>query len=143
MVLCVCMHVYHMHAQCPGRSEAVTRALATVIAVGCQPPCRFWDLSPGPLQEQQMYLPADPSIQHHHCNGRVLMCAPAWLQTHSLPAQLPSRWDPSRCCHVHNTIILMGFCSMETKPIYEGGQHTLSPFHDLLLKVGWLLWGVL
>jgi hypothetical protein len=30
---------------------------------GCEPPCADWDLNLGPLEEQSMLLPAEPSRQ--------------------------------------------------------------------------------
>ena len=34
-----------------------------VITSGCEPPCRCWDLNSGPLEEQSVLLPAEPSLQ--------------------------------------------------------------------------------
>jgi hypothetical protein len=31
---------------------------------GCEPPCGCWDLNSGPLEEQSVLLPAEPSCQH-------------------------------------------------------------------------------
>ena len=33
------------------------------ITDGCEPPCGCWELSSGPLEEQSMLLPAEPSLQ--------------------------------------------------------------------------------
>jgi hypothetical protein len=30
---------------------------------GCEPPCGFWDLNSGPLEEQSALLTAEPSLQ--------------------------------------------------------------------------------
>jgi hypothetical protein len=30
---------------------------------GCEPPCGCWDLNSGPLEEQSVLLPAEPSLQ--------------------------------------------------------------------------------
>ena len=30
---------------------------------GCEPPCGFWDLNSGPLEEQSVLLPTEPSLQ--------------------------------------------------------------------------------
>jgi hypothetical protein len=34
-----------------------------LITGGCEPPCGCWDLNSGPLQEQSLLLPAEPSCQ--------------------------------------------------------------------------------
>jgi hypothetical protein len=33
------------------------------IADGCEPPCGFWELNSGPLEEQSVLLTAEPSLQ--------------------------------------------------------------------------------
>jgi hypothetical protein len=33
------------------------------FADGCEPPCGFWDLNSGPLEEQSMLLTTEPSLQ--------------------------------------------------------------------------------
>jgi hypothetical protein len=30
---------------------------------GCEPPCGCWDLNSGPLEEQSVPLPAEPSLE--------------------------------------------------------------------------------
>jgi hypothetical protein len=34
-----------------------------LIEDGCEPPCDCWDLNSGPLEEQSVLLPAEPSLQ--------------------------------------------------------------------------------
>ena len=33
------------------------------ITDGCEPPCGFWELNSGPLEEQSVLLTAEPSLQ--------------------------------------------------------------------------------
>jgi hypothetical protein len=33
------------------------------IADGCEPPCGFWELNSGPLEEHSVLFPAEPSLQ--------------------------------------------------------------------------------
>ena len=34
------------------------------ITDGCEPPCGFWELNLGPLEEQSVLLTTEPSHQH-------------------------------------------------------------------------------
>jgi hypothetical protein len=34
---------------------------------GCEPPCGCWDLNSGPLKEQSVLLPAEPSHKPRAC----------------------------------------------------------------------------
>jgi hypothetical protein len=36
---------------------------SNLITDGCEPPCGFWDLNSGPLEEQSVLLTAEPSLQ--------------------------------------------------------------------------------
>jgi hypothetical protein len=36
----------------------------TGVTDGCKPPCGFWELNVGPLQEQQVLFTAEPSVLH-------------------------------------------------------------------------------
>jgi hypothetical protein len=38
-----------------------------LITGGCEPPCGCWDLNSGPLEEQSVLLPAEPSLQPQGC----------------------------------------------------------------------------
>lgn len=38
-------------------------SLETGVTESSQPPGRFWELNPGPVQEQQLFLPAGPALQ--------------------------------------------------------------------------------
>jgi hypothetical protein len=42
-----------------------------LIMGDCEPPCGFWDLNSGPLEEQSVLLPTEPSCQpqyiHFYC----------------------------------------------------------------------------
>jgi hypothetical protein len=35
------------------------------ITDGCEPPCGYWELNSGPLEEQLELLTAEPSLQPH------------------------------------------------------------------------------
>jgi hypothetical protein len=37
--------------------------VSDLITGGCEPPCGCWDLNSGPLEEQSVLLPAEPSGQ--------------------------------------------------------------------------------
>jgi hypothetical protein len=34
-----------------------------LITDGCEPPCGFWELNSGPLEEQSVLLTSEPSLQ--------------------------------------------------------------------------------
>lgn len=48
------MYVYH--DWWPHRSKEGVTSPRTGVTNGCEPPCMFWELNPGPLQEQQVLL---------------------------------------------------------------------------------------
>jgi hypothetical protein len=37
--------------------------VSDLITDGCEPPCGCWDLNSGPLEEQSVLLPTEPSLQ--------------------------------------------------------------------------------
>jgi hypothetical protein len=39
------------------------KRVSDLITDGCEPPCGSWELNSGPLQEQSVLLPAEPSWQ--------------------------------------------------------------------------------
>jgi hypothetical protein len=39
------------------------KGASDLITGGCEPPCGCWDLNLGPLEEQSVLLPAEPSLQ--------------------------------------------------------------------------------
>jgi hypothetical protein len=47
----------------PGKTEESTAFSETGVTDGCELSSTCWELNPGPLQEQQMYLTAMPFIQ--------------------------------------------------------------------------------
>jgi hypothetical protein len=49
-ILCSCLQTHQKRASDP-------------ITDGCEPPCGCWELNSGPLEEQSMLLPAEPSLQ--------------------------------------------------------------------------------
>jgi hypothetical protein len=48
--LCSCLQTHQKRA-------------SDLVMGGCEPPCGCWDLNLGPLEEQSMFLPAEPSHQ--------------------------------------------------------------------------------
>lgn len=53
-VLLTCMSTYHMSVLCPWRPEEATWYSGTGVTGGCESPCGFWELDPGPLKEQSL-----------------------------------------------------------------------------------------
>ena len=37
------------------------------VTDGCKPPCGCWELNSGPLEEQSVFLTAEPSLQPYFC----------------------------------------------------------------------------
>jgi hypothetical protein len=52
----------------PALSEEGTRSHG-----GCEPPCGFWDLNSGPLEEQLVLLTAEPSLSPNPLSCHELM----------------------------------------------------------------------
>ena len=62
-VLLECMSGHRVHTRCPQRPGMGSRSSGTgVLDVG-ELPCGCWELNPGPLQEQPVLVPAEPSLQ--------------------------------------------------------------------------------
>jgi hypothetical protein len=59
------MPVPHMLAWCLQRLQADTELPRTAVMDGCESPCGCWELTAGPLQEQQVLLISEPSLQPH------------------------------------------------------------------------------
>lgn len=60
----MCMSVVPVHsACCLERPEDGAGSAGTGTEDGCKLLCGCWDLNPGPLQEQQAFSPAEPSLQ--------------------------------------------------------------------------------
>jgi hypothetical protein len=54
-------HTYiYVHCSC---LQIPQMRVADLITDGCEPPCGCWDLNSGPLEEQSVFLPAEPSLQ--------------------------------------------------------------------------------
>lgn len=51
-----CVYVHHVCVQKVRRGCPVTG-----VTDGCEPLCVFWKMNPGPLQEQLVFLPAEPA----------------------------------------------------------------------------------
>ena len=45
------------------RSPEDVRSPETGVTDGCEPPCEYWEPNSGPLQKQQVFLAAEPSLQ--------------------------------------------------------------------------------
>lgn len=56
--------LHHLHAWCPSWSEKGVRSLGTGVTGDCELLCGCWALSPGTLQEQEVFLIAKPYLQH-------------------------------------------------------------------------------
>jgi len=52
------MQVHHPCMQYPWKAEEGTVPLDLELGLVCEPPCRCWDLDPGPVQQQQKLLTA-------------------------------------------------------------------------------------
>jgi hypothetical protein len=51
--------IYQVHCSCLQTHQK----LSDPITVGCEPPCGCWELNSGPLEEQSVLLPTEPSLQ--------------------------------------------------------------------------------
>lgn len=62
-VLPPCMYTHTRHALsglCRGQKKTLDPRTGDID--GCWPPCRCWDLNPGPQQEQQVPLLGEPPL---------------------------------------------------------------------------------
>lgn len=57
-----CIHVCYIHATPVGAKEDIS-LLGTGVPGGCEPPCRCWEVNPGPLEEHPVLLTSKPSLQ--------------------------------------------------------------------------------
>ena len=55
-VLPVCKPVYHICAWCQQGAEAGAGSPRTGVMDVCELPCGYWELNPGPLQQDQQVL---------------------------------------------------------------------------------------
>jgi hypothetical protein len=39
------------------------KRISDLITDGCEPPCGCWELNSGPLEDQSVFLPTEPSLQ--------------------------------------------------------------------------------
>lgn len=62
-VICLCVHMHHMLAWCPLKPEKSIRSLETGVTKSCKPPLGFWESNLSPLQEQQIFLATESSLQ--------------------------------------------------------------------------------
>jgi len=44
-------------------SDTPEEGASDPITDGCEPPCGYWELNSGPLEEQSVLLTAEPSLQ--------------------------------------------------------------------------------
>lgn len=59
----MCMHVRHACALCPQIPEEDVGFMRTGVTGSCELPCGCWELYPGPLQELEMLLTDESSLQ--------------------------------------------------------------------------------
>lgn len=64
-ILPECISMYHVRAWCPWKAEEGKGIRSPEIRVmdGHEPPCRYQNLNLDPLQEQQMLLNTESSLQ--------------------------------------------------------------------------------
>ena len=53
-------HMTHNHL-CPQRPEEGAGSPGARVTDSCEPPCGGWELNPGPLEEQPVFLTTEPS----------------------------------------------------------------------------------
>lgn len=53
---------HHWSAWCPRRPEDGTGSLELDLTAGHKLPCGFWDLVPGALEEQPVFLTVSPAL---------------------------------------------------------------------------------
>lgn len=58
--MCVCAPLVCLHR---GQKRVFVGFLGSRVRDGCEPPGGFWELDPRPLQEEQMLLSAELSLQ--------------------------------------------------------------------------------
>ena len=64
------------------------RSPGTGVTDNCELPCGYWELNPGPLEEQAVLLTAEPSLQILlliFCfvfRGRISLCSSGYPRTH-------------------------------------------------------------
>lgn len=49
-----CLYLHHMHARYLRRQEDGIRSSESGVKDGRGPPCEFWELNTGPMEEQPM-----------------------------------------------------------------------------------------
>lgn len=59
--LCVWNIYVHMCTTC-----ITVRSPRTDVMIGWEPPCAWWELNPGPLQDKHVFLATEPSLQPQH-----------------------------------------------------------------------------
>lgn len=57
------MSVSYVHADYPQRPEEGIRSPRIGVRDGCEPTCRDWELNPGSLEQQPLFLNTEPSFQ--------------------------------------------------------------------------------
>jgi hypothetical protein len=61
-ILPACMSLYYICDWYPQRPEEGVRSPGIGVTDGCEPPCGYWELNLGPL-EQSVLLTTEPSLQ--------------------------------------------------------------------------------
>jgi hypothetical protein len=62
-VTCACAYVSLAYVVLGASQKKVCPG--TEVTYSCELPCGCWKLNPGPLQEQQVFLTIEPSLQPH------------------------------------------------------------------------------
>ena len=57
------VHVYHVCAWCPWKSEEGARSLGRGVMASYEPLCRFWEPNPGLFARATSALNCSPSLQ--------------------------------------------------------------------------------
>lgn len=59
-VLSVCLYMHYMRSWCSQRLEEDAGSTRVGVTDACELSCRWWEVNPRPLQEQQVLFPVDP-----------------------------------------------------------------------------------
>jgi hypothetical protein len=112
----ICMSVLHIlrvYHGCLWRSEEANRGPVTGAMDYCELQNRCWELSPDPLQEQQVFLITEPSL-HRHLHLTIslkqslsqnleIIHPDCWLANSRKPADSVSSALGSQACTQHYT----------------------------------------
>ena len=57
----------HLHVWCPERPEVDVKSSETGVTDSCELPCEYWELKTDPLEDQPVFLTAEPFLQSLEC----------------------------------------------------------------------------